>query len=605
MALVEQTQLEPPAVELSPAPPRPFTRAALDAEIAELHAKDARPQDVRPLVIERFRRALEDGRAAARAELEAGGGGCECTQALSNLQDNLIGAIHEYVVRYLHPPASPADREQMTIAAVGGYGRGTLAPGSDIDLLFLVPAKQTQWVERVVESILYVLWDLKQKVGHSTRSVAECLRQARDDMTIRTALLEARYILGNNGLFQDLRRRFDQEIVRTTAREFVAAKLADREVRVRRAGNSRYLVEPNVKESKGGLRDLNTLFWIGKYVYRVREAHDLVEAGLFTPSEYALFVRCEEFLWRVRCHLHFVTGRAEERLSFDLQRVLAARLGYKNRGGLSAVERFMKHYFLIAKDVGDLTAIVCAALEEREAKPRAYLDRFVQRFRRRRKALPSADFAIETDRVTVARPDVFEKDPINLIRLFWIADQYILPIHPDAARLVTRSLRRIDNSLRNNPEANRLFLEILTSRHAPETVLRRMNEAGVLGRFIPDFGQIVAMMQFNMYHHYTVDEHLLRAIGILADIEAHRLVEDHPLTSEILPSISNRTSLHLALFLHDIAKGRQQDHSSAGAEVARRLSPRFGLSEAEAETIVWLIQNRSGHVGHGTAPRSR
>ena len=150
MALVEQTQLEPPAVELSPAPPRPFTRAALDAEIAELHAKDARPQDVRPLVIERFRRALEDGRAAARAELEAGGGGCECTQALSNLQDNLIGAIHEYVVRYLHPPASPADREQMTIAAVGGYGRGTLAPGSDIDLLFLVPAKQTQWVERVV-----------------------------------------------------------------------------------------------------------------------------------------------------------------------------------------------------------------------------------------------------------------------------------------------------------------------------------------------------------------------------------------------------------------------------------------------------------------------
>ena len=511
MALVEQTQLEPPAVELSPAPPRPFTRAALDAEIAELHAKDARPQDVRPLVIERFRRALEDGRAAARAELEAGGGGCECTQALSNLQDNLIGAIHEYVVRYLHPPASPADREQMTIAAVGGYGRGTLAPGSDIDLLFLVPAKQTQWVERVVESILYVLWDLKQKVGHSTRSVAECLRQARDDMTIRTALLEARYILGNNGLFQDLRRRFDQEIVRTTAREFVAAKLADREVRVRRAGNSRYLVEPNVKESKGGLRDLNTLFWIGKYVYRVREAHDLVEAGLFTPSEYALFVRCEEFLWRVRCHLHFVTGRAEERLSFDLQRVLAARLGYKNRGGLSAVERFMKHYFLIAKDVGDLTAIVCAALEEREAKPRAYLDRFVQRFRRRRKALPSADFAIETDRVTVARPDVFEKDPINLIRLFWIADQYILPIHPDAARLVTRSLRRIDNSLRNNPEANRLFLEILTSRHAPETVLRRMNEAGVLGRFIPDFGQIVAMMQFNMYHHYTVDEHLLRA----------------------------------------------------------------------------------------------
>src|SRR5436309_1236750 len=274
----ESSPAEPPA-------PRAFTRAALDGEIAELHASQAGSADIRPLVIEHFRQALEDGRAAARAELEAGGRGCECTQALSNLQDNLIAAIHDYVVTHVHPPASTADREQMAIAAVGGYGRGTLAPGSDIDLLFLVPAKQTQWVEHVVESILYVLWDLKQKVGHSTRSIAECLRQARDDMTIRTALLEARYILGNNGLFEDMRKRFEQDIVRTTAREFVSAKLAERETRVRRAGNSRYLVEPNVKEGKGGLRDLNTLFWIGKYVYRVREAGDLVEAGLFTPRE--------------------------------------------------------------------------------------------------------------------------------------------------------------------------------------------------------------------------------------------------------------------------------------------------------------------------------
>src|SRR5881227_4363037 len=309
MTLVDERRSESEPGEAASAARLPFTRAALDAEIAELHASHRETEEFRPLVIERFRRALDDGRAAARAELEPGGRGCACSQALSNLQDNLIAAIHEYVVRFVHPPASPADREQMAIAAVGGYGRGTLAPGSDIDLLFLVPAKQTQWVERVVESILYVLWDLKQKVGHSTRSIAECLRQARADMTIRTTLLEARYILGNNALFEEMRKRFEQQIVRTTAREFVATKLAEREIRVRRAGNSRYLVEPNVKEGKGGLRDLNTLFWIGKYVYRVREAHDLIEAGLFTRSEYALFVRCEEFLWRVRCHLHFRTGR--------------------------------------------------------------------------------------------------------------------------------------------------------------------------------------------------------------------------------------------------------------------------------------------------------
>src|SRR5438270_10225729 len=417
MTVVEDRRAEEPE---GPPALRAFTRAALDGEIAALHASHAEPEDIRPLVMERFRQALEDGRAAARAELEAGGRGCECTQALSNLQDNLIAAIHDYVVRYVHPPANAAEREGMAIAAVGGYGRGTLAPGSDIDLLFLVPSKQTKWVEHVVESILYVLWDLKQKVGHSTRSLAECLRQARDDMTIRTALLEARYILGNNGLFEEMRKRFEQEIVRTTAREFVATKLAERETRVRRAGNSRYLVEPNVKEGKGGLRDLNTLFWIGKYVYRVREARDLVEAGLFTPSEYALFVHCEDFLWRVRCHMHFVTGRAEERLSFDLQRVLAARLGYKNRGGLSAVERFMKHYFLVAKDVGDLTAIVCAALEERQAKPRAMLDRFIAPFRRnKRVALKGTkDFVVDTGRLNVADEGVFNRDPVNLIRLF-------------------------------------------------------------------------------------------------------------------------------------------------------------------------------------------
>src|SRR3954447_323863 len=199
MSLVEERRPESDAGDAMPAP-RPFTRAALDAEIAAVHAGQGGSEEFRPLVIERFRRALDDGRAAARFELEAGGRGCACSQALSTLQNNLIAAIHDYVLDYVHPRASPADREQMAIAAVGGYGRGTLAPGSDIDLLFLIPAKQTAWVERVVESVLYVLWDLKQKVGHSTRSIAECLRQARADMTIRTALLEARYILGNNAL---------------------------------------------------------------------------------------------------------------------------------------------------------------------------------------------------------------------------------------------------------------------------------------------------------------------------------------------------------------------------------------------------------------------
>ena len=475
--------------------------------------------------------------------------------------------------------------------AVGGYGRGALAPGSDIDLLFLLPYKKTAWSESVVEAMLYVLWDLRQKVGHATRSVDECLRQARSDITIRTSILEARFIRGDQALFEELRTRFDREIVRGGAREFVAAKLAERDARVTKAGSSRYVVEPNVKEGKGGLRDLNTLFWIAKYVYRVREAEELVGAGLFTRREFKLFGRCEEFLWRVRCHMHFVTGRAEERLSFDLQRTIAERLGYGEHGGLSSVERFMKHYFLVAKDVGDLTAIVCAALEEREAKAPAVLDRFMRGLRRRRRALPGGDFSIEVDRVTVANHQVFEQDPVNIIRLFWVADQNALAIHPDATRLVTHSLKRIDAALRADAEANRLFLEILTSRNAPETVLRRMNEAGALGRFIPEFGRIVAMMQFNMYHHYTVDEHLLRSVGVLSALEKGQLAADLPVSNEILPAISNRRALYVAVFLHDVAKGRKEDHSIAGAQVARTLGPRLGLSEGETETVAWLIEH--------------
>ena len=565
-------------------------REALAPSVAAI-CKGERGHARRTAIVELFRSVLAEGREIAHARLEARGSGLACARLISGLEDELIGAIYDYVVRYVYVVDNPTFAERLAIIAVGGYGRGTLAPGSDIDLLFLVPYKQTPWGESVIEAILYILWDLRQKVGHATRSVAECMRQARADMTIRTTLLEARFILGNAELFSEFRESFDREIVRSDTREFVSAKLAERDARVMRAGASRYLVEPNVKEGKGGLRDLNTLFWIAKYVYRVREAKELVAAGLFTAAELSLFERCEEFLWRVRCHLHFATGRAEERLAFDVQTTIARRLGYHDRSGLSPVERFMKHYFLVAKEVGDLTAIVCAALEEKQAKPRAIFERFLQPFRRRRSRAPQGDFIVDHDRISIIDADVFKRDPVNIIRLFWMADHHGLPLHPDALRAVTLSLRLIDADLRANKEANRLFLEILLSRNMTEITLRRMNETGVLGRFIPDFGKIVAMMQFNMYHHYTVDEHLLRVVGGLSDLEAGRMPEHQQLVDEILPTIVNRKVLYLGLLLHDIAKGRKEDHSLAGMEVARSLCPRLGFTPGETESVAWLVEH--------------
>ena len=564
-------------------------RAEIEARLARLAAETEGDEAAfRRGAVEAFREALEGGRAEAQRALEDGGRGRACAKALSELEDELIRAIHDMAVGRLGGEQAAA---RLTIIAVGGYGRGMLAPGSDIDLLFLMENEKDPASAKLIETILYVLWDLKQKVGHATRTIDECMRQARADLTIRTAVLEARLIIGDAKAFETLRARFAKEIVAKTTSEFATAKLAERDARVKRAGESRYLVEPNIKEGKGGLRDLNTLFWIAKYVYRVSDPRDLVEAGLFSQREFALFSRCEEFLWTVRCHLHFLTGRAEERLSFDVQRPIAERLGYAARAGQADVERFMKHYFLVAKDVGDLTAIVCAALEARQAKPTQAFDRFLGRLRRRPQALHEApDFKIDHDRINVIRADAFARDPVNLIRLFWVADRSSLAIHPDATRLVTQSLKRIDATLREDPEANRLFLEILASRRSPETALRRMNEAGVLGRFIPDFGRVVGLMQFSMYHHYTIDEHLLRTVGVLEPHRVGALKGEHPLVSEFLPHIHNRTALYVAAFLHDIAKGRPEDHSLAGAETARRLCPRLGLSPADCDRVAWLIE---------------
>src|SRR5579862_4381413 len=577
--------------------------AAIDA-LAEQHA--GREDVFRTSMAQLLKGELVGARAAAQAMLLKDRHGRRCAERLCFVQDEIIRILFSAATRHLYRSPIPSGAERMAVVATGGYGRGLMAPESDIDLLFILPYKQTAWGEQVAEAILYCLWDMGLKVGHATRSVDESIRQARGDMTIRTAILETRFLAGDQPLYNELVSRFDKEIVQGNATDFVTAKLAEREERHRRGGQSRYLVEPNVKDGKGGLRDLHTLFWIAKYVYRVSEPEELIDHGVFAPDEYKMFRRCEDFLWSVRCNMHFVAGRAEERLSFDIQREIAVRLGYTEHPGLQDVERFMKHYFLTAKHVGDLTAILCSGLEERQAKPAPVLRRMIAHLRpaRSRRTLSETDdFVIDNNRINIARPDVFAHDPVNLIRLFYLAQKHNLAFHPDAMRIATRSLKLIDKNLREDKEANRLFLEILKAKAATETVLRRMNEAGVLGEFVRAFGRIVAMMQFNMYHHYTVDEHLIRCIGILDEIERG----ENPavaLASELMRTIQphHRTVLYVAVFLHDIAKGRPEDHSIAGARIARRLCPRLGLNASDTELVAWLVEV---HLVMSTVAQSR
>jgi [protein-PII] uridylyltransferase len=468
-----------------------------------------------------------------------------------------------------------------------------MAPFSDVDLLFLTPYKRTAWTESVVESVLFMLWDdLKLKVGHSVRSIDDCLRLARDDMTIRTSLLDMRFLCGDRAPFDELDRRLWDGLFLRTGPEFVEAKMAERDARHERHGGSRYLLEPNVKESKGGLRDLQTLHWISRYLYRTRSAWDLVRKGVFQEDEVRRFAEAAKFIWAVRCHLHDLTGRPQEQLTFDRQVEIAARMRYADHDGRMAVEHFMQDYFRHAKAVGDLTRIFSAALEAQHAKAAPTLSFLLQALSfRSSRGGPDQPFVVQSGRLTVRDESVFVEDPLNILRLFREAARTDARIHPAALRLITQSRDLIDDRMRADPEANALFLEMLCDRRNSERVLRLMNETEVLGRFIPEFGRIVAMMQFNMYHHYTVDEHTIRTIGVLNEIERLEATEEHPVSTEILKSDISRRILYVALLLHDIGKGDARDHSELGAEIAGRLCPRFGLSEAECEAITWLVRH--------------
>ena len=574
-------------------------RAQLSA--AALAAND--DAALRARALELLRGALFRGRMIAKERLEAGAGGSATALLLSRVTDEVVQALYDFTTTHVHRARNPTEGERLAVTAVGGYGRGALAPFSDLDLLFLRPYKSTAHTESVIEFMLYALWDLGFKVGHASRTVDECVKLARGDFTIRTSLLELRHLAGDEALTEELQRRFRAEVARGTGAEFTAAKLKERDERHAKAGTSRYLVEPNVKESKGGLRDLNSLFWIARYLHPAEgRAGEVVRLAEFTGRELRAFLRAFDFLWAVRCHLHFATGRAEERLSFDLQPEVARRMGYgaceahaatSEMEETVAVERFMRRYFLIAREVGSLTRIFCAKLEAEHAKaPSTGLSRFFPAMRRfGRKAL-APGFHAEAGRLTVEGEDAFVEDPVNLLRVFCLADRHDLDLHPDAFSAVTRSLNLITPGLRADPGAAEVFLEILSRGRETFRTLTLMNEAGVLGRYIPEFGRIVCQMQFNMYHSYTVDEHTLRAVKVLADARTGRPVdEERPLLSVVLPQIGDVEVLMLAMLLHDSGKGGEGTQEEAGGRVVRAVAPRLGLDAARTQEAAWLVEH--------------
>lgn len=544
--------------------------------------------DVRKAVATILRETWDTARARVARRLEAGGEGVEVARLYSAAADDLLTALWRFTTGTLYPAANPSQAERLSLIAVGGYGRGVLAPFSDLDLLFLRPWKSTPRTEQVIEFMLYLLWDLGVKVGQSARSVDECLALAKSDMTVRTALLEARPLAGDEALAEDFIARFRAMVVKADPRPFIAAKLEERDTRHQKSGAVRYRVEPNVKDGKGGLRDLNTLFWIARSLAPDSPLGARVMDDLLTARERRTFEESFDFLWRVRAHLHLTAGRPEEKLTFDLQPEVARRMGWRGRGDEPAVERFMRRYFLVARDVGGLTRALSAKLEARQQKPTMSLSRLIPG---RKRKLGVEGFIEDAGRLSVKGPEVFAEAPEKLLMLFRTADEHDLDLHPDAFSAVTRSLSLVTPRLRRDPEATRAFLDILAHGQRPYRVLTMMNETGLLGRFLPEWGRIVGQTQFNMYHAYTVDEHTLQAIGIINDIWRGKLRAEHPASTEIVHRIDDFEALMLAMLLHDVGKGGDRGQLEDGAIAARRACDRLGLDPRRTEFVVWLVRN--------------
>lgn len=575
----------------APALPGAHPLFSFDSFIPRLEAK------LKGLTQERDIRAatvamLLSAREAAMADIEAGffshpRAARETVRAIAALTDATVSAVHHIVTTILHPLPVNSEVDQLAVLAIGGYGRAEMAPKSDVDLMFLTPAQPSERIENIVQSLLYMLWDLRLKVGQSTRSIDDCIQLASEDMTIRTSLLEHRLICGHAPAAEALRDRLWSELFDGSIPEFIEAKLAERVARHRRQGGQRYVLEPNIKEGKGGLRDLQTLYWIAKYIHRVDRAVELVDHGFFTKDEHLHFWQAEDFLWAVRCHLHLIAGRPVDTLTFDMQVQVAQRMGYQDAHGRRAVEIFMQEYFQHATHVGELTRVFLVALESKHLHKAPVLDRL---FRSRRKLRPG--FHQDRGRLNIIDEAAFLQDPLNILRLFEEGLRTGILIHPEAMRLVASNLDLIDDNMRQNPEAVRIFLDLLLKHGNPERSLRRMNELGVLAAFIPEFSPVVAMMQFNVYHHYTVDEHLIQCVAALAAIERGDLADDLPLSSEIMKQLaSSRRVLTLAVLFHDIGKGQPEDHSILGARLIRRIATRFGLPATEIETAEWLVRH--------------
>ncbi|MDX8412165.1 MAG: [protein-PII] uridylyltransferase [Mariprofundaceae bacterium] len=468
---------------------------------------------------------------------------------------------------------------QIDLIAVGGYGRAELCPQSDWDLLFLHADGHDKALLADVERLLYVLWDIGAQIGHAVRTPVETLEHAWVDHHARTGLLESRLLVGEGGLYAQVRKGAQQHWSKRQRKSFCEQKMEECAARRKAMGDTAFLMEPDIKSGKGGLRDVSTVFWLSMAWYGVAKARELIRPGVVTEAEFNGFVRARNFLWRVRTGLHLLAGREDDRLRFEYQQELAESFGFRDSHGMRAVERFMKTYFRHVRTVADLSDIFLLHFDE-QIHPR--------RLSRSREL--GNGMVLRAGKVGVGDAVAFVSDPLNMLRIFLEAQQDNRYLDSKALRVIRHHAGLVDARLRASKQANEIFLTILRSRRNVATILRQMHETDVLGRFIPDFGRITSHGQFDRYHSYTVDTHTIRAIDILRDFYLGESRFVHvPLAKKLMLQMQRPELLYLALMFHDIAKGRGGDHAELGEQLARKFCRRLGLSRDDGELVAWLV----------------
>ncbi|MBU5637374.1 [protein-PII] uridylyltransferase [Geomonas sp. Red69] len=525
------------------------------------------------------REFLEHFREESKRSHREGEDGISVVQSITAMTDALVTRLFTALSDDLQMHKSG----QLALIAVGGYGRRELNPYSDLDLLFLYSGKDSKVVEEAANRLLYFLWDLRLDVGYSVRTIADCVDMAANDVTVKTALLDSRLLIGSDHLYGELKKMMVTQVLAKRSDAFINEKLEELRKRREKYGSSVYILEPNIKEGEGCLRDLHTAMWVAKIKYKVDEPRELVIKGVLSEEELGMYYSSLSYLWRIRNELHYLAGRKNDQLTFEAQTSIARFFGYEDKGKTLAVEQFMQDFYLHANRVEHFSSLLITKCSQREDSTRKILGYFTRR--------PVGDgFYVMKGELVVPDETVVDKDPVRLIKIFEHAQKQGVALALGTKTLIRNSLDLVNDKFRRSKEANASFFNILQSEKKVYDTLQQMHHLGFLNRFIPEFERIYCKVQHDVYHIYTVDTHTLFAVEELAKLWRGEHKTTLPLLTQLAMEVDKRWLLLLAVLLHDVGKGGGGGHAELGAELSKTIARRMGLSKEDSERLQFLVR---------------